>query len=67
MYKVPEASRNAKGKAIVNLIALQANEKIKAILPVKEFTENEFITMVTRKGIIKKTSLSEFSNVRSSG
>jgi DNA gyrase subunit A len=67
VYKVPEASRTAKGKAIVNLLALQAGEKIKAILPVKEFKENEFIMMVTRKGIIKKTPLSDFSNVRQSG
>jgi DNA gyrase subunit A len=67
VYKVPEASRTAKGKAIVNLLALQAGEKIKAILPVKEFKENEFIMMVTRKGIIKKTPLSGFSNVRNSG
>jgi len=67
VYKVPEASRTGKGKAIVNLIGLQAGEKIKAILPVKEFKENEFIMMVTRKGIVKKTPLSDFSNVRSSG
>ncbi len=67
VYKVPEASRAAKGKAIVNLLALQAGEKIKAILPVKEFKENEFIMMVTRKGIIKKTPLSDFSNVRNAG
>jgi DNA gyrase subunit A len=67
VYKVPEASRTAKGKAIVNLLALQSGEKIKAILPVKEFKDNEFIMMVTRKGIIKKTPLSGFSNVRNSG
>lgn len=67
VYKIPEASRAAKGKAIVNLLALQAGEKVKAILPVKEFTENEFIIMVTRNGIIKKTALSEFSNVRAAG
>lgn len=67
VYKVPEATRAAKGKAIVNLLALQPGEKIKAILPVKEFKENEFIIMVTRGGIIKKTSLSEFSNVRQAG
>src|SRR5690606_39224491 len=48
VYKIPEAARTAKGKAIVNLVALQAGEKIKAILPVKEFKENEFIIMVTR-------------------
>lgn len=67
VYKVPEASRIAKGKAIVNLIQLAQGEKIKAILPVKEFKENEYIVMVTRKGIIKKTPLSDFSNVRSAG
>ena len=67
VYKIPEASRIAKGKAIVNLVALQAGEKIKAILPVKEFKENEYIFMVTRAGIIKKTALSEFKNVRAAG
>jgi DNA gyrase subunit A len=67
VYKVPEASRGAKGKAVVNLISLAAGEKIKAILPVKEFQENEFVIMVTKKGIIKKTPLSDFSNVRNAG
>jgi len=67
VYKIPEASRAAKGKAIVNLIALQPGEKIKAIMPVREFSENEFVVMVTRAGIIKKTALSEFSNVRTAG
>jgi DNA gyrase subunit A len=67
VYKVPEASRVAKGKAIVNLLALQPGEKIKAILPVKEFTDNEYILMVTGAGIIKKTALSEFKNVRAAG
>ncbi len=67
VYKVPEASRQAKGKAIVNLVALTPGEKIKAILPVKEFKENEFVVMVTKAGVIKKTALSEFSNVRSAG
>ena len=67
VYKIPEASRAAKGKAIVNLIALQPNEKIKAIMPVQEFSENEYVVMVTRAGVIKKTALSEFSNVRTAG
>jgi len=67
VYKIPEASRGAKGKAIVNLIALTPGEKIKAILPVREFSENEYVIMVTRGGIIKKTSLSDFSNVRNAG
>ena len=67
VYKIPEASRNAKGKAIVNLLALQPNEKVKAILPVREFKENEFVVMVTRAGVIKKTPLSEFKNIRTAG
>ena len=67
VYKIPEGSRAAKGKAIVNLVALTPGEKIKAILPVKDFKENEFISMVTKAGIIKKTALSDFSNVRSLG
>jgi DNA gyrase subunit A len=67
VYKVPEASRAAKGKAVVNLIALAPGEKVKAILPVREFKENEYVTMVTRAGIIKKTPLSDFSNVRNVG
>lgn len=67
VYKIPEAGRSAKGKAIVNLLPLQANEKIKAILPVKEFKENEFVFMVTSAGVAKKTALSEFKNVRSAG
>lgn len=67
VYKIPEASRTAKGKAIVNLLSLQPQEKIRAILPVEDFKESEFIFMATKKGIVKKTSLSEFSNVRNSG
>ncbi len=67
VYRIPEASRGAKGKAIVNLIDLLPSEKIKAILPVREFKENEYIIIVTQAGIIKKTSLSEFKNVRSAG
>ncbi|OFZ52853.1 MAG: DNA gyrase subunit A [Bdellovibrionales bacterium RIFOXYC1_FULL_54_43] len=67
VYKVPEAARAGKGKAIVNLIALAPGEAIKAILPVREFKENEYVVMVTRRGVIKKTALSEFSNVRNAG
>jgi len=67
VYKVPEASRNAKGKAVVNLVNLHAGEKIKAILPVREFKENVFVISVTGNGIIKKTPLSEFKNVRTTG
>ncbi len=67
VYRVPEASRGAKGKAIVNLINLGQGEKIQAILPVREFRDDQFVTFVTRAGIIKKTPLSDFSNVRNTG
>ena len=67
VYRVPEASRGAKGKAIVNLINLAQGEKIQAILPVREFRGDQFVTFVTRAGIIKKTPLSDFSNVRNTG
>ncbi len=67
VYKLPEGSRTGKGKAIVNLLTLQADEKIKMILPVLEFDENKFLVMGTRKGIIKKTALSEYKNVRTTG
>ncbi len=67
VYRVPEASRAARGKAIVNLVALSPGEKIKAILPVREFKDDEYVVMVTKAGVIKKTSLSEFKNVRNTG
>ncbi len=67
VYKVPESSRTAKGKAIVNLVGMQAGEKIRAILPVKEFKENEYIITATKNGVIKKTALSEYGHIKSSG
>ncbi len=66
-YEVPTASRYAKGKAIVNLVRLAEGEKVSTILPVAKFNDQEFITMVTKKGVIKKTSLSEFANPRQGG
>ncbi|HLC72374.1 MAG TPA: DNA gyrase C-terminal beta-propeller domain-containing protein [Candidatus Nanoarchaeia archaeon] len=66
-YEVPTASRYAKGKAIVNLVRLAEEEKVSTILPVAKFNDQEFITMVTKKGVIKKTSLSEFANPRQGG
>jgi len=62
VHKIPEASRSARGRPIINLLNLGTNERVQAVLPVKEFKENEFIVMVTRKGVIKKTSMMEFSN-----
>lgn len=67
-YEVPEARRQAKGTAVVNLINLDANEKIAAIIPMKDFTnDEEYLILSTRKGIIKKTKLNEFDTSRKSG
>ena len=67
VYKLPQASRTAKGKPFVNLLPLEANERITAVLPIKEYAENQFVFMVTSSGTVKKTSLSEFSRPRTSG
>jgi DNA gyrase subunit A len=67
VYKIPEGSRTSKGKAIVNLVNLDPHENIRAILPVREFREDQFVIMVTKHGTIKKTELSQFSNVRNAG
>lgn len=66
-YQIPEASRTAKGMAIVNLLELEANEKITATIPLKEFEDGKYLTMVTRKGTIKKTGLMEYNTNRSGG
>jgi DNA gyrase subunit A len=67
VWEVPAASRTAKGKAFVNLIQLQNDERVVAILPVREFSEGAFVVMATKNGIIKKTSLNAFSAIRASG
>ncbi len=67
VHEIPEASRAAKGKALVNLLALSSNERVTATLPVKEFRDDRYIVMGTKKGIIKKTELSAFSNPRQGG
>ncbi len=67
-YEVPEARRQAKGTAAINLINIDSDEKIKAIIPIRDFNnENEFLILATKKGIIKKTKLSEFDTSRKSG
>ena len=66
-YEIPEADRTARGTAIINLLQLAPEEKISAIIPVKEYEENENLFMVTRKGIVKKTPILEYSNVRKNG
>ena len=66
-YQINEASRQAKGTAIVNLLQLQPDEKITAIIQVKEFKEDRFLFMATKQGIVKKTSLGEFRNLHKGG
>ena len=67
VHEIPEAGRASRGKSIVNLIAKQTGENIAAIVPVQEFDEKHFVAMVTGNGVIKKTALSEFGNVRRTG
>jgi DNA gyrase subunit A len=67
VYELPQASRMARGKPIVNLLPLEEGERINAILPVREFTEDSYIFMATSTGLVKKTLLSEFARPRSNG
>jgi DNA gyrase subunit A len=67
VYQVPQGSRIARGKPIVNLLPLQEGEKITALLPVKEFDDQHYVFMATRRGVVKKTPLSDFSRPRPSG
>lgn len=67
VYEIPQASRAAKGKAIVNLLQVSADEKVSSTIPVKEFSSKEFLVMVTRFGLIKKTRLDQYSNPRKGG
>ncbi|HEA8244752.1 TPA: DNA gyrase subunit A [Campylobacter coli] len=67
VYKIPEGSRTAKGKAVVNLINLQADEKIMAIIPTTDFDQSKSLCFFTKNGIVKRTNLSEYQNIRSVG
>lgn len=67
VYEIPEVGPSAIGKAIVNLLPLQQGEKVQTILPVREFKEDHYVVMATKKGIIKKTDLAAYSNPRSTG
>ena len=67
VYKIPEGSRTAKGKAVVNLINLQPDEKIKAIIPTTDFSSNKSLAFFTKNGLVKRTTLSEYQNIRSIG
>ncbi len=67
VYRIPEGSRIAKGKAVVNLLNLVADEQIQSINPTTDFSENKSLVFFTKKGVVKRTNLSEFSNIRSNG
>ena len=66
-YEIPEASRTARGTAIINLLQLQPGEKITAVIPIKEYTEGHYLFMATRNGIVKKTPITDYANVRKTG
>ena len=66
-YEIPECSRTARGTAIVNLLQLQPEEKITSMIPMKEYRDDEYLFMATKKGIVKKTKLSEYENIRKTG
>ena len=67
VYEIPEASRTARGTAMVNLLQLNPGEKVNAILPVDSFEDNQCVFMVTKNGIVKKTPLIDFANIRKNG
>ena len=66
-YEIPEASRTARGTAIINLLQLQPDEKITAVIPIRKYVEGRYLFMCTKHGIVKKTRITEYSNVRKSG
>jgi DNA gyrase subunit A len=67
VHEVPDAAASARGKAVVNLISIPSDRKLAGVVPVKEFSDGRYVVMVTRKGVIKKTALSDFQNIRSNG
>ncbi|HXG67722.1 MAG TPA: DNA gyrase subunit A [Blastocatellia bacterium] len=67
VHEIPDAGAAGRGKAIVNLVNIPKGEKVAGIVPVREFSEGKYLVMVTRKGIIKKTELSEYANIRNNG
>ena len=66
-YEIPEASRTSRGTAIINLIPLQPGEKITAMIPIKEYNDEHYLFMATRKGIVKKTPITDYANIRKNG
>jgi DNA gyrase subunit A len=67
VHEIPDSSAASRGKAIVNLISLPQGQKIAGVVPVRQFEEGRFVVMVSKRGVIKKTELSEFANIRSNG
>ncbi len=67
VHEVPDAAASARGKAIVNLISIPSDRKLAGVVPVREFSTGRYVVMVTRKGVIKKTSLDNFQNIRTNG
>jgi DNA gyrase subunit A len=67
VHEIPDAPTAARGKAIVNLINIPSSKKLAGVVPVRDFAEGRYVVMVTRRGVIKKTSLAEFQNIRSNG
>ena len=67
VHEVPDAAASARGKAVVNLINIPSDRKLAGVVPVRDFAEGRYVLMVTRKGVIKKTSLSDFQNIRTNG
>ena len=66
-YEIPEASRTARGTAIINLLQLMPEEKITAVIPIEEYCEGEYLFMATKKGLVKKTPITDYANVRKTG
>ena len=66
-YEIPEASRTSRGTAIVNLLQLMPEEKITAMIPIKEYEEGQYLFMATKEGLVKKTKITDYSNVRKTG
>jgi len=66
-YEIPDSSRHGRGTALVNLLTLPADETVTAVFPIREFADDRYLVMITRRGVIKKTSLREFANIRRSG
>ncbi len=66
-YEIPDSTRQARGTALVNLLTLPPGENVSAVFPVRSFDEDSYLVMITRRGVIKKTSLREFANIRRSG